>query len=106
MLKYLQLGCMTLSLFVNQWMHFIIGLQDFANEWSFELLFHIDLYKDHDEKVDAFQEISRCSFGIDFFLLNGGRKLSLKWKSTKRDVKASPIKGSKYLMIDEESKST
>ena len=30
-------------------MHLIIGLPDFANEWSFELLVHIDLYKDQDE---------------------------------------------------------
>ena len=68
-------------------MHFIIGLQDFANEWSFELLFHIDLYKDHDEKVDAFQEISRCYFGIDFFLLNGGKKL-IKMKIHKAGCKS------------------
>ena len=48
LLEYLQPGYVTLSLSLYQWMDLVVDLQDFANEWFFELLVHIDLYEDQD----------------------------------------------------------
>ena len=47
--------------------------------------------------VDAFQVISHRSLGIDFSSPNDGKTLSLKWQSTKRAIKTSPVKGLRYL---------
>ena len=56
--------------------------------------------------VDVFQLISRRSLGINFSPPNDEKTLSLKWQSTKQAVKTSLVKGSRYLMIDGESKLT
>ena len=56
--------------------------------------------------MDAFKVISRRYYGIDFSPPNGGNIVSLKCKSANLALKTSPIKGSKYLMIDGESKPT
>ena len=50
--------------------------------------------------------ISRRSSGIDFSPPIGGNAISLKYQSAKRVVKTSHVKGSRYLMIDGESKPT
>ena len=56
--------------------------------------------------VDVFQVISYNSSRINFSLPNGEKTLSLKWQSAKWAVKTSFVKGSRYLIIDEELKPT
>ena len=53
---------------------------------------------------DAFQIISyRSSFG-SLSPPNDGKLTSSKWQSANLALKTSPVKGSRYLMIDGESK--
>ena len=56
--------------------------------------------------VYVFQVISHRSFEINFSSPNGEKTLSLKWQSAKKVVKTSVVKGSRYLIINEESKPT
>ena len=51
MLEHSQSGYVTLSLSLYQYMHLVIDLQYFSNERSFELLVHINLYKDQNDKL-------------------------------------------------------
>ena len=50
--------------------------------------------------LNAFQVISCCSSRIGFSPFTDRKTLSLKWQYTKRAIKTSSIKGSRYLMID------
>ena len=53
---------------------------------------------------DAFQIISRHSSFGSLSPPNNGKLTSLKWKSSNLALKTSPVKGSRYLIIDGESK--
>ena len=56
------------------------------------------------DNVEAFHMISRRASGFNFSPPNYGKTISLKWQSSKHALKTSQVRGSRYLMINGESK--